>query len=332
MIAKYLATSLAIENYFQYALSRPDSRLVPLRYENRHSTFTVHNAVLDVTGKLGVARARIAMQTGAVPSVEYSGEPTAAGSDPSLWQHLQQASAGFDLSGGLTVDAGLFLSPIGPESLASKDDWNWSRSTLFVALPAYHAGVRVTRPLGGHLTGQAWIVNGWNDAVDRNRWKSTIVGVSYAKGSTSATVLYNGGIERAPGAAEGNAWRHLLDANMSFAVDDQLSVLVHLSAGAEPNDVGTATWAGAALYAKYQATSTVELSGRVDGMTESVPDGGSAIFYGVDRVVAATATVGYRPGPNALLRLELRHDNASAEILDDGANQTTATAALAAFF
>lgn len=321
-----------VETYYQYAFSRPDSRLVPLRYENRHSTFTLHNAVVDVTGTLGAAHARVAMQTGAVTSLEYSGEPTAAGSDPSLWQHVQQAHAGFGRSGGLTVDAGLFLSPIGPESIASKDDWNWSRSTLFVALPAYHAGVRVTRPLGGHLTGQAWIINGWNDAVDRNRWKSAIVGVSYAKGSTAATVLYNGGIERATGAAEGNAWRHLVDANLTFAVDDKLSLLVHLDVGAEPNDIGTDTWAGAALYAKYQATPSVELTGRVDGITESVPDGASGIFYGIDRVLAATATVGYRPAPNALVRFELRHDNASDEILDDGANQTTATAALAAWF
>jgi hypothetical protein len=47
--------------------------------------------------------------------------------------------------------------------------WNWSRSDLFFALPFYHAGVRVKRPLGDSgWTAIAMIANGWNNAIDNN--------------------------------------------------------------------------------------------------------------------------------------------------------------------
>jgi hypothetical protein len=63
-----------------------------------------------------------------------------------LWKYLQQAYVGYRiaLKRDLTMAAGLFLSPIGPEAMAVWDNWNWSNSNLFFGLPFYHTGVRAT--------------------------------------------------------------------------------------------------------------------------------------------------------------------------------------------
>ena len=47
-------------------------------------------------------------------------------------------------AGRVQLAAGLFLSPIGTEDLAEKDDWSWSRSNLFLTLPTYHVGAKAT--------------------------------------------------------------------------------------------------------------------------------------------------------------------------------------------
>lgn|GEM_PF-6933221 len=159
-----------------------------------------------------------------------------------------------------------------------------------------------------------------------------MAGVTYSEGATSATLLYAGGVERATGAPEGSAWRHLLDVVVTRQVTDRLSVMAHADAGLEPNEFGTDRWAGGALYAKLRATDAVELSARVDGLAESTPADASPIFYGVNHIGSGTATAGYRAAAKALLRLELRHDRAGAAIYEGERHQTTATAALVAWF
>ena len=63
----------------------------------------------------------------------------------------------------ISVEVGLLPSPIGLEVIPTKDNWNWSRSNLFFALPAYHAGVDVGRPLGRGWTARLQVCNGWID-------------------------------------------------------------------------------------------------------------------------------------------------------------------------
>src|SRR5690606_37040458 len=92
------------------------------------------------------------LQWGNTPSSYYAGEPEqplggAVGeSDARLWRVLQEANAGLRTPIGrdvvLDVEAGLFMSPIGLESVPIDHNWNWSRSNLFFGLPFYHTGAR----------------------------------------------------------------------------------------------------------------------------------------------------------------------------------------------
>lgn len=321
----------SLETYYQYSLARPRAGLVGLRLENAHGAFTLASATLDATATAERWHGRVALATGANAAAVYATEPT-----PATWQLVREANAGAALGADVTVDAGLFTSPIGPESLASKDDWNWSRSTPFFALPAYHVGVRATRPLGGGVTAQAWIVNGWNAAVDGNRGKTVLLGGTWVDGGTTVQVLYAGGVERPTAAPEGAPWRHLLDAYAIVAVADAADVMVHVDGGLEDGRDGGHQWLAGAVYGRWRPGAQVELAARVDGVHEWTDAGVTPLLLGVEQVVAGTLTASWRAAPQLLVRGELRHDRASADVLPgrDAArgDQTTATVAMTAWF
>lgn len=344
-----------VEAYYQWSFANPDNGVTNLRgFDNRHNSFTLSNVALDAQYERDALIGRVALQVGAAPSTYYLAEPSLPGagganaSSAETWKLLQQAYAGyrFDVGRGLTVAAGLFLSPIGPESIAVRDNWSWSRSNLFFGLPFYHAGVRATYPLSDALTAAILVSNGWNNVVDGNREKSVSAQLTYARPALTAQVLYFGGVERPPGAPEGRAWRHLFDAHATWHATSRLSWLAHASAGVEPNDLGTSRWLAAAVASRLQICAPLFLAARADAFSEHVPDGASALFWPVPWVASATLTADLRPHPRASLRLELRHDRADGDLffggdvatdsdglaIPDRASQTTATLGATTWF
>jgi len=65
----------------------------------------------------------------------FAGDASVNASDPRVWKYVQQATVAYAAPADVTIQAGLVPSPIGPEVLPIKDNWNWSRSDLFFALP-----------------------------------------------------------------------------------------------------------------------------------------------------------------------------------------------------
>lgn len=174
-----------LEAFYSLNLRLPSNRITNLRgFDNRERTFTLSNVALDTTAERGPVAARLVLQIGSTPSTYYLAEPTAAGSTganasgPELWKYVQQATAAYT-RGGLVVDAGLVPSPIGPEVLAVKDNWSWSRSNLFFGLPFYHAGARVAYPVGAGWTAMLHVYNGWNSVVDNNSSPSIAASAAY---------------------------------------------------------------------------------------------------------------------------------------------------------
>lgn len=342
-----------VETYYQVNLRLPSNRITNLRgFDNRDRTFTLSNAAIDVKGERGPLAARVVLQIGATGATYYLGEPALPGaaanaSGPELWRYLQQATVAYTTAGHIVVDAGLFPSPIGPEVLPVKDNWNWSRSDLFFGLPFYHTGVRVAVPLGGKWTGMLHAYNGWNSVVDNNPYPSVAVSAAYAGERVQGQLLYFGGIERSPGAPEGKPWRHLVDAYATIALGDRASMLVHGDAGVEANDLGTSRWATAALYGKLQLSGCLYAAMRADYFREWVAPGASALFWPVPWVASGTATLAYQPVDGITLRLEYRHDHADGaayfggDVAGDGVAtpyqpnrraQDTATLGVAAWF
>lgn len=348
------------ETFWSYNFNRPSNGVTNLRgFDNRHNSISLSNVALDASGSAGDVTARVVLQAGLTPNTYYLAEPAAAAaggvgeSDRVTWRNVQQAYGAYNVAGGsVTVEAGLFLSPIGPESLPIKDSWNFSRSNLFYGLPFYHTGVRAGWQASKAVKLTGAVYNGWNSVVDNNAGKSLSGQVLLTAGPVTGAVLYFGGPERPTGTPEGAAWRHLGDLWVQIDALERLSVLVHGDVGLENNEVGTNTWAAGALYARVQPVDPLYVVARGDLFTEKAADGAGAIFWpnsagGVGQVASATLTLDYRPADHLSLRLEGRHDTANAPMffedtvgvdpatgapIADARSQDTVTAGIIAWF
>ncbi|HEY6876433.1 MAG TPA: outer membrane beta-barrel protein [Polyangiales bacterium] len=329
-----------VEAFWQWNFEKPANGLTNYRaFDNRHDTFTLANVALDVGWDNGDVYTRIVGQVGHTPSTYYASEPISPGangvntSDAALWKYLQQAYLGYRFRLGgrtATVDTGIFLSPIGPETMAIHDNANWSRSVLFYGLPFYHTGARAT-----YEVTRAWKLmlaafNGWNSVVDNNRRKSLALQASYVPNQVLALhMLYFGGVERAPNAPEGQPWRHLFDAHASWQPLTALAFIAHVDGGFEVGHFGTSSWAGGALTTRAMPWESWTFSVRGDALSERRAhdrDGtASALFYPAARIGSATATVDFHPADHVSFRLEYRHDQASAPIYSRGRSATPRT-------
>jgi hypothetical protein len=314
------------EAFYQWNFNDPSNDITNFRgFDNRHNSFTIANAVIDAFGTLGPVSVRLALQFGHTAETYYLAEPLSPGAGgaattgASVWKFLQQVNVGYQapLGAGLSIEAGIFLSPVGPEGLAIKDQWNWSRSNLFFGLPFYHTGLKLSYPLTDRLMLMIMGCNGWNSVVDNNAAKSIAVELGYAITDTIVShILYFGGIERPAGAPEGKPWRNLIDAYVTWSVTSWLSLNLHGDVGFEPNDFGTSYWVAGALSLRVQPVSWLYLAVRGDFFYEKVAsnaDGAaSAIFWPAKWVSSPTVTVDLRPVDNVSMRLEYRHDQAEA--------------------
>jgi Putative beta-barrel porin-2, OmpL-like. bbp2 len=318
-----------VEAAYTYDFEKPSNGIINYRgFDDRHNTFTLQNAVIDASGSIVGLSARIALQVGSTPSTYYASEPSlpgtsgAASSSADDWKYIQQAYGGYKFShvaNGLTLEGGIFLSPIGPESMAAKDSWNYSRSNLFFGLPFYHTGLRATLEATERTTVAVWVVNGWNSVVDNNPYKSVLAQYTYkVPDRLLLSVLYMGGVERSTGAPEGQPWRHLADVYAQLDVSSVLSFLTEVDAGVEPNHFGVSYWGAAALYARVHPVSWLYVAARGDRFTEHRGSGSagtaSPIFFPASWVSSGTFTVEGRPHDNVALRVEYRHDQASSDI------------------
>lgn len=313
----------AAEAFYQWNFNAPSNGLTAWRgFDNRHDTFTISNVMLDVQWDYEGVVGRVALQVGSTPSSYYLAEPGRSGAagvnatSSELWEYVQQAFVGyrFPIKRGLLVQAGIFLSPIGPEGIAVRDNWNYSRSTLFFALPYYHTGARASLQLTDRWAVTLAAYNGWNSVVDNNGGKSISAQATYAvAGVLAISLLYFGGVERNDGVAEGRAWRHLLDAHATWVVNELVTLMGHVNGGLEPNALGLSSWIGTALAARFTLQPWLFLAVRGDVLHER-RGLASPIFFGVDLVGSATATVEAKPHPRVSFRLEYRRDMATAPL------------------
>jgi hypothetical protein len=311
------------EVFYDWNFRQPWNSINNFRgFDDRHNSFTISNGVLDASGTLGPVTAHVVLQVGLTPETYYLQEPISIGTNaagttgPNVWKFFQQLNVAWTapVGRGLTVDAGIFLSPIGPEGMAIKDQWNWSRSNLFFGLPFYHTGFRIAYPFTDRITVSLQFYNGWNSVVDNNAEKSICGQFTYTiTDRLTYNFLFFTGVERPTGAPEGRAWRTLFDTYLSYNPKPWLSLLFHFDGGFEPNNFGTSAWAAGALYLRAQPISWLYLALRGDYFYEWIPSNSAGtatpIFWnGSNWISEFTGTLDFRPAEKLSFRIEYRHD------------------------
>lgn len=328
-----------VEAYYAHNFNRPDSGITNYRaFDNRNATFTLANAVVSVDAAAHGFFSRIALQSGSTGETYYGSEPARPGADgaaaggPTVFKHVQEAYAGFSLSPRVEVQAGLYLSPIGPEAMAIKDTWLWSRSNLFYGLPFYHTGARVSvKPVDG-VTLRVGALNGWNSVIDNNDSPSfsAKATIELARDLT-LDAHYLGGVERNRGAPEGPAWRSLFDTYVTWHAHERLDLVVNADAGVEPNRIGLAGWSAGALFARVRLLDRLHVAARSDLVMEKRAQSGALasapMLFPTRRLTSHALAIDFRPVTHASVRLEYRHDASADPIFFAGATAGAGTSA-----
>lgn len=290
---------------------------------------------------------------------------TYAGGEPGSLVPLKQAFASWKPGGtdsGLTLDFGKFDTVYGAELAESQANFNYTRGVVYwYARPAFHTGLRAGWEVSDSVVMRALAVNGWNNTIDSNVGKSfglqlgwtpsdhfgVLVGwlggpeqadsfevdcaagtaydpASEGCGSAPNTPAGSYRVDRG-GANDLDAWRHLVDAVVTWNPSDALGFVVNVDYGWEGirqttlnSETDKLTWLGVMAAGRYafDATWAVALRGEYFKAFGDEGDDGQpkldAGYYpfGVPDLSMATATLTLevKPTDSLIIRLENRGD------------------------
>jgi hypothetical protein len=238
-------------------------------------------------------------------------------------------------------DFGQFVSSAGAEVIPAMNNWNYSRSLLFVwAAPYYHFGLRTSTPVTKTWTAGLQVVNGWNDVVANNG------GVTVGLTSALTRSKYTWDLNYYTGPQNYNTtkgYRNLIDSTLLLTSTAKFNTYINYDYGQNQTPASgsgttavpasSAHWSGIAFAAHEQLTRKVALTGRYEYF-----DDNSGFTTGTPQDVQEfTGTYEYKWSQGLLTRAEYRHDWSSVAFFHKGNTgrvdaQSTITVALIAFF
>ncbi len=304
-------------------------------FDRKSRSFYLHNAQLALertaTDKL-IAGYKLELSVGSDANVFGTSD-----SDLNDFFDVQEAHVQLLLpfEKGVDVRVGKFATLAGFEVIESKSNWNYSRSLPFLfAIPFTHTGVRASYPVHEMVNVTAGFNNGWDVTVDNNDAKTFEgqVNVNPLAWLKLYGTLY-WGAEKSRGGPlpshEPGDDRYVLDL-VGLAENipglDNWSFGINLDFGSE-EDSGNpqptsedADWFGFAAYARYQLNEWFTPSARFSLIDDD--EGfrtGTAVAPGAtdQSIREITLTAEFKVAPNAIARLELRHDRSSEDIFLD---------------
>ncbi len=242
---------------------------------------------------------------------------------------------------GLRFDAGKFTTHIGYEVVDGYEGFNDNQSHSFLfgyAEPVSHTGLRVSYAFSDKVSGQALLVNGWDNATDNNTGKS--IGAQLEANPSdraSLVVAYLGGPEQAD---TGDSTRHTVDSYGVFKAGSRLALTLNYAYGWESQvplpetaggGVADAHWQGIAGYARCQAADRFAFTVRAEWFDDPF---GARTGY-VQALEEITLTPEFRPHPKLVVRGDLRGDwsnRAVFELSDGSFGKTQVTLSINALF
>jgi hypothetical protein len=257
---------------------------------------------------------------------------------------------------GFELDFGKFVTSAGAEVIESKDNWNYSRSLLFVnAIPYFHFGGRASVPLSKTDTFGLQVVNGWNNVSKTNGGVTIGLVNALTKPKYTWSVNYYTGPEN---ANTEKGYRNLIDTTLLLTPNAKFNAYLNYDYGQNhstvtvyPEDLVAAVhtlatsgattytdsvhWQGGALAAHEQVSAFSALSGRFEYFADQ---GTPLVGTGTRQALKEfTGTYEYKWAEGLLARFEYRRDWSTQPVFHKGDSnmvyaQSTLTAGLVAFF
>jgi len=231
-------------------------------------------------------------------------------------------------------EVGKMPTHVGLELMKAKDNWNYTRSTLFgFGGPFWHTGAHIGYTLiPNQLSLGTYLYNGWGTTTDSNFMPSYGFQLKWTP-NERLTWIYNAltGPEQ---ATNNQLWKTVHESNLSYTITPTLSFASDFLYGMEQQDgAPNKTWYGAQLGLKWQTSPTYYVSPRIEfyrdphGYTLGTGEGQSLATY--------TLTQSYLLSEGFEFRLEGRLDQSTLNtrfITRDGTSATQPTVLLGVLY
>ncbi len=290
-----------VDTYYQWYSTKANGMF--RAFDQKHNTFDVSMA------EIWLAKApasdspigyKVRLNFGSAPSVFTPGTD-------SDYKNIEEAYGSYlaPVGKGLQIDIGKFVTNAGAEVVEAKDNWNYSRSLLFqLAIPVYHAGIRLTYSPNDKVTLMGGVVNGWNDVADTNTGKTVMASITIKpNAATSIIENYIGGPEQPNDSTD---WRTLSDTVISYTVNPMVSLMLNYDYTRDTVLGKVNTTQGVAGYAKIQANKWVAIVPRVEYFNDA--QGAPWATGAVQNLTEGTITLEVKAADNFLWRTEYRGD------------------------
>ncbi len=147
-----------LDVFYSYDFNRPEDgvRQDFLFNHNRHNAFHLNQGLLGLRIDHPRYRGALGLQAGTYANDNYAAES-------GVLKNLYEAWAGINLlpGGSLWLDAGIFPSHLGFESVLSIDNWTLTRSLVAESSPFFLAGAKLTWSPDERLDLAFIVTNGW---------------------------------------------------------------------------------------------------------------------------------------------------------------------------
>ncbi|WP_224368606.1 porin [Hyalangium versicolor] len=339
-----LVTRLKVEGgvdaYYGFNFNRPrdSANFIPGTgtTAKRHNEFSVNLATLGVSMDPVPVGFRLLLGYGTGMEVLHLAEPAGTAVGPDVWRYVQQASLSF-AHGPLTVEAGVYPSHIGFESLQSQLNWTYTRSWMGELSPYYQSGLKGTWRFSDAWSVQLHLINGWQTIGENNHGKALGTQVAYSGERLSASFNTFIGEE---GSEDSDGLRLFGDGVVTYKVTEAFSLGATADVGTQQRpDSDAALWYAAGLTARMQLSGTVAVAAR----GELYKDRDGLISGAAQTLVEGTLTLEVRPAEHLTLKLEARQDHSTQDVFagrattDEGApelkpSQTLVVAGATVYF
>lgn len=311
-----------VDTYYAYDFNEPADKNRPsfLYSHNRHNEFAINDAILSATYNQERVRGAFSLVTGTYARSNYAAEPT-------LFQFIYEAYAGYQLAEGLWLDAGIFSSHIGSESAISIDNLTLTRSLMAENTPYFETGVKLTYEAGDKLTLTGLVLNGWQNIVETNDNKAFGTQIQYRP--TDGILLNSSsfvGKEKPAYFSPTNpedpllsSWRLFHNLYGQFEMGEQVTIMAALDIGAQEKLIGDGydVWYSPNLIVKYAPNGKFAVAGRAEYYSD---EAGAIIATGTEngfQTFGYSLTLDYRPVENVAIRLEGRGFNSQDAIFSN---------------
>jgi len=277
----------------------------------RDNEFAINLAQVDFVMAPKPVGLHLAVGYGTSLDVVHAAEVNGVATSPDEWGNLWQASIQYQtrIGKGLLVEAGVYPSHIGFETLQTKDNWNYTRSWLGELSPYYQTGVKFAYPLGQRWSTQVHLLNGWQMIADNNRGKS--LGWQFAYAGDRVSLSFNGIV--GPELPDNDHdLRSLIDTVAVWKVTPSVSLAASVDVAREERPVGDdAGWYGIGLFGRFAPAGARTALALRAGYYD---DEDGAISGTPQTLKEITLTLEHRPVERLILKIEGRYGRSTAEV------------------